>query len=282
MADTGQRPVYCWKIAGENAATVLAEVYPYLRIKRRQAVAAWNLQRLKDGIVTRRGVPIPESNMEQRRELHRVIRALNQRELVDVPGWCREPSVRVDPGWYLRSDVIWAKPNPMPESVTDRPTKAHEYVFLMSKAARYFYDADAIREAHLWASDSRNDGERHTYADNAKHNQVDPKRQRTKTDCVAFHPLGRNRRTVWQIATQPYPEAHFATYPEKLVEPCILAGCPVGGTVLDPFTGSGTTGVVACRLGRDFVGIELNYEYAAMAERRIAPHRDQLQLAVTP
>lgn len=205
---------------------------------------------------------------------------LKQKDLVGVP-WRVAFALQSD-GWYLRSDIIWAKPNPMPESVTDRPTKAHEYVFLMSKAARYFYDADAIREAHLWASDSRNDGERHTYADNAKHNQVDPKRQRTKTDCVAFHPLGRNRRTVWQIATQPYPEAHFATYPEKLVEPCILAGCPEGGTVLDPFTGSGTTGAVACRLGRNFVGIELNHEYAAMAERRIAPHRDQLQLAVTP
>jgi len=195
---------------------------------------------------------------------------LKPKDLVGIP-WRVAFALQSD-GWYLRSDIIWSKPNPMPESVTDRPTKAHEYLFLMTKQARYWYDADAVAEASVgrelfgnWtggkvsSNGDRNDGDR---------------QDMTPTQC-------RNRRTVWHIATQPYADAQFATYPEKLVEPCVLAGCPVGGTVLDPFTGSGTTGAVACRLGRNFVGIELNPEYAAMAERRIAPHRDQMQL-VTP
>lgn len=174
-----------------------------------------------------------------------------------------------DDGWILRQDIIWAKPNPMPESVTDRCTRAHEYVFMLTKSPRYWYDADAIREPHICASDPRNDGERHTYSNSAKHNPVDPNRQRTKTDCVSFHPNGRNRRSVWTITTQPFPGAHFAVMPEKLVEPCILAGCKPNGTVLDPFAGSGTVGVVAVKNGRSFVGIELNPEYVTIAERRI-------------
>ncbi|HAM54320.1 MAG TPA: site-specific DNA-methyltransferase, partial [Candidatus Rokubacteria bacterium] len=196
------------------------------------------------------------------------------KDMCGIP-WRAAFALQAD-GWYLRSDIIWSKPNPMPESVADRPTKAHEYVFLMSKRERYHYDAEAIREA--------DDGQDHgrtvlggpslepSGGLRPAHNFPDPH--------LGSHPAGRNRRTVWTIATQPYPDAHFATYPEKLVEPCVLAGCPVGGTVLDPFAGSGTTGAVACRLGRNFVGIELNPEYAAMAERRIAPHRDQMQLGV--
>jgi len=193
---------------------------------------------------------------------------IKYKDLVGIP-WRVAFALQAD-GWYLRSDIIWSKPNPMPESVTDRPTKAHEYVFLLSKQARYWYDAEAVAEL----TDGR---ERFGNSRILTH---DDRRDCSRRDMTQN--WSRNRRTVWQIATQPYPEAHFATYPEKLVEPCVLAGCPEGGTVLDPFTGSGTTGAVACRLGRNFVGIELNHEYAAMAERRIAPHRDQLQLAVTP
>ena len=210
------------------------------------------------------------------------IPGLKPKDLCGIP-WRVAFALQAD-GWYLRSDIIWAKLNPMPESVTDRPTKAHEYVFLMSKAARYWYDADAVCEA----SDGR------TWHDVTGPPRMDVPGQ-TKQDghgrrYVGFNaryftappPTTRNRRTVWTIATQPYPDAHFATYPEKLVEPCLLAGCPAGGTVLDPFTGRGTTGAVACRLGRNFVGVELNPEYAAMAERRIAPHRDQMQIEVKP
>jgi DNA modification methylase len=152
---------------------------------------------------------------------------LKPKDLVGIP-WMVAFALRAD-GWWLRSEVIWHKPNPMPESVTDRPTKSHEQVFLLSKRADYFYDADAIREPHICASDKRNDGKRHPYSDDAKHSQVDPNRQRTKTDCVSFHPAGRNMRSVWTVATQSYSGAHFATFPEKLVEPCVLAGTSARG-----------------------------------------------------
>jgi DNA modification methylase len=206
---------------------------------------------------------------------------LKPKDLVGIP-WRVAFALQAD-GWYLRSDVIWSKPNPMPESVTDRPTKAHEYVFLMTKSARYFYDADAI-------ADTATNGERfHGGYDSdailtktASRNGRNGIHRGPDSDTAMNVTSTRNRRTVWTIATQPFAEAHFATFPEKLVEPCVLAGCPEGGTVLDPFTGSGTTGVVACRLGRKFVGVELNPEYAAMAERRIAPWANQLVMEVEP
>ncbi len=192
---------------------------------------------------------------------------LKSKDLIGIP-WRVAFALQAD-GWYLRSDIIWHKPNPMPESVTDRPTKAHEYLFLLAKSERYHYDADAIREPHIHADDPRNDGKRHTYADDAKHNQVDPNRQRTKTDAVSFHPNGRNKRSVWTVTTKPFSGAHFATFPPDLIEPCIKAGAPRDGVVLDPFGGAGTTGLVADRLGRNAILCELNPDYAAMAAERI-------------
>ena len=203
---------------------------------------------------------------------------LKPKDLVGIP-WRVAFALQAD-GWYLRSDIIWAKKNCMPESVTDRPTKSHEYLFLLSKQPTYYYDADAIREAHAEVSLARVKKPFHTssHVDGRAVNMAGD----DGGDMARFcHENGRNKRTVWTIATQPFPEAHFATFPEKLVDPCVLAGCPSGGTVLDPFAGSGTTGVVACRLGRNFVGIELNPEYAAMAERRIAPWSNQLTMEVT-
>ena len=158
---------------------------------------------------------------------------LKTKDLIGMP-WRAAFALQAD-GWYLRSDIIWSKLNPMPESVTDRPTKAHEYIFLLTKQAKYYYDADAIRESSSNAVVSDN----------------------------------RNKRTVWEIPTQPYPDAHFATYPEKLVEPCILAGCPPDGVALDPFVGSGTTLAVAQRLGRKGVGTDLNKDYLTLAEQRL-------------
>lgn len=192
---------------------------------------------------------------------------LKPKDLIGIP-WRVAFALQAD-GWYLRSDIIWHKPNPMPESVTDRPTKAHEYLFLLAKSERYYYDADAVREPHIHADDPRNDGKRHTYADDAKHNQVNPNRQRTKTDAVSFHPHGRNKRSVWTVTTKPFSGAHFATFPPDLIEPCIKAGCQKHGVVLDPFGGAGTTGLVADRLGRNAILCELNPEYAAMAAERI-------------
>jgi DNA modification methylase len=171
-----------------------------------------------------------------------------------------------EPGFYLRSDIIWAKPNPMPESVTDRPTSAHEHVFLLSKRPTYYYDAEAIREETVEPWGGKDEGVAPSTKD---HHEISQSAIRNGTGRMGNNPAGRNRRNVWTIATTPYPGAHFATFPPKLVEPMILAGCPVGGTVLDPFGGAGTVGLVADRLGRDAILIELNPEYARMAAQRI-------------
>src|SRR6185369_5349431 len=164
--------------------------------------------------------------------------------------------------WTLRMDVIWSKPNAMPESVRDRPTRAHEYLFLFSKGERYFYDAEAIREPRT--SDEAARGFRGgAYVGGATYDNGGAGGKRTTTGNHRVAPEGkRNRRSVWTIATAPFPEAHFATFPPDLPEICIKAGCPVGGTVLDPFSGAGTTCLVADRLQRNAIGIELNPEYA--------------------
>lgn len=177
------------------------------------------------------GTKVPVSNNRNPRNLRRA--GLKHKDLIGIP-WMLAFALRAD-GWYLRSDIIWHKPNPMPESVKDRPTKSHEYVFLLTKSETYFYDTDAIREPHIWADDKRNDGKRHTYADTAKHNQKDARLQRTKTDNVSFHPAGKNKRTVWNVPTKPFRGAHFATFPEALIRPMILAGSPRGGGYPRPF-----------------------------------------------
>ena len=194
------------------------------------------------------------------------------KDLLGVP-WLLAFALRAD-GWYLRSDIIWAKPNPMPEPVTDRPTSAHEHVFLLAKSARYFYDADAIREplsplsiqvhsrykdgGSSLSSKVTGSGRKETTENSGLRNGKD-------RDLDA----GRNKRNVWEIATQPYADAHFATFPPKLVEPCILAGSSPGDVILDPFAGSGTTGVVALRHDRSFIGVELGPAYADLARWRI-------------
>jgi DNA modification methylase len=184
------------------------------------------------------------------------------KNLVGIP-WLVAFALRAD-GWLLRQDIIWSKPNPMPESVRDRCTKAHEYLFLLSKSERYYYDGEAVAEEGTGRS-----------AGNAGHvkgaGKDDPFfRTREGFAAVADKEwTTRNKRSVWEVATQPFPDAHFATFPPALIEPCILAGCPKGGTVLDPFGGAGTTALVADRNGRDCILIELNPEYAEMAERRI-------------
>jgi DNA modification methylase len=197
---------------------------------------------------------------------------LKPKDLVGIP-WRVAFALQAD-GWYLRSDIIWHKPNPMPESVTDRPTKAHEYLFLLAKSERYYYDAEAIAEPSVYAGDTR-----HLRADetqnerrNAKQNGHGRRYEGFNSRYFTGQPQAetRNKRTVWTVATQPYAEAHFATFPTKLIEPCILAGCPSGGLVLDPFAGSGTTIQVAQQLGRQGVGIELNPAYIALADTRTA------------
>ena len=226
---------------------------------------------------------------------------IKPKDLAGIP-WSVAFALRAR-GWYLRSDIIWAKPNPMPESVTDRPTKAHEYLFLLSKSREYYYDQDAIAEPASVAMLQQMEEGYHGLGlkdydgvgvqnpSSVKGRIIAGKRRRmrfsNKTSSARslgrpsigneskppheqpFRGPDRNKRSVWTITTQPYPEAHFATFPEALVEPCILAGSRVGDLVLDPFCGSGTTGAVAIRLGRSFVGVELNPAYVALAEKRI-------------
>lgn len=183
---------------------------------------------------------------------------LKNKDLIGIP-WRVAFALQAD-GWYLRQDIIWSKPNPMPESVKDRCTKAHEYVFLLSKSERYHFDGDAIAEP----ATGRDPG-------NVAPNKHAGKRfAQTHDNLSAIGARAtRNARSVWQVATQPCKEAHFAVMPHGLAQRCILAGCPAGGVVLDPFVGSGTTGMVAALLGRNFVGCEINPAFADMARRRI-------------
>jgi site-specific DNA-methyltransferase (cytosine-N4-specific) len=164
-------------------------------------------------------------------------------------------------GWYLRSEIVWHKPNPMPESVTDRPTKAHEMIYLLAKRERYFYDAEAIREPQIEPGRiNHGGGYRHDASGASRCGSGFPASGES-----LYNPAGRNKRTVWTVATQPYAEAHFATFPEEIPKLCILAGTKVGDTVLDPFAGSGTVGQVALELGRRAILIELNPAYVELA-----------------
>jgi DNA modification methylase len=208
------------------------------------------------------------------------ISSLKPKDLVGIP-WRVAFALQAD-GWYLRQDIIWSKPNPMPESVTDRCTKAHEYIFLLAKSQKYYYDAGAIKEPAIYAGDNRKSRaqENHKRMPTEKISGIRPRKQDElgKRTYVGFNDRyfnspgleQRNRRSVWTITTKPFKDAHFATFPPDLVEPMIKAGCPTGGIVLDPFFGAGTTGFVAKQLGRDFIGIELNHKYCDMAEKRIA------------
>lgn len=273
-----------------------------------------------------------DDKLPQREAAMRPQDGLPEKNLIGIP-WRVAFALQAD-GWYLRQDIIWAKPNPMPESVKDRCTKAHEYMFLLSKSPDYYYDQDAIREPAApssvarWAQDveSQAGSDRVPGKTNGTMKAVDGPARRgdsgrscmaypetrqsvldgidiealrteqrsrrdtfARTGAVAEHVMpgqsaaqhradreedtfdiaSRNKRSVWTVPTMPLKEAHFATFPERLIEPCVLAGAPAGGVVLDPFMGAGTTAVVAERLGRRWVGCELNPEYAAIAEARI-------------
>ena len=196
------------------------------------------------------------------------------KDLIGIP-WLLAFALRAD-GWYLRQDLIWHKTNAMPESVRDRCTKAHEYIFLLSKSPHYYFDAAAIREPCGVKGNARTFRGGGAYT-GGRSFQNSARVERESHGNSANNTGGRNKRSVWSIATGQFKAAHYATFPERLVEPCILAGCPEGGTVLDPFAGSGTTGVVAKRLRRHFVGVEINPEYWKMATDRIAATMQEFQ-----
>ena len=266
-----RQPLYRWHVRSQQCRDLTREIYPYLIGKQHQA-------RLIIGCPT---------TGKDAAAAHEALKLLHRGSEVIVD--FRIPESLYDPGWFLRSDIVWAKPNPMPESVTDRPTSAHEHIFLLTKSRKYFYDADAIRTepteesvarldradlrekpgwmeafqgnppARLRRDKQRGHGRRHD-GFNDRWDAMPKDEQQA---------MGANARNVWTIATKPFSEAHFATFPPEIPERCIKAGSRAGDTILDPFLGSGTTLLVADRLGRDGIGIELNPTYAAMARRRI-------------
>jgi DNA modification methylase len=196
---------------------------------------------------------------------------LKPKDLIGIP-WMVAFALRAD-GWYLRSDIIWHKPNALPESVTDRPTKAHEYIFLLTKNLKYYYDAEAIKEpiaaSTVERAKSKNNASTRKDKGAAQLQSGLTPEQQDKWYSNIDENTVRNKRSVWTVTTKPFKGAHFAVFPPDLIEPCILAGCPVGGTVLDPFAGSGTTLLVATQHNRKSIGIELNPEYIEIAKRRL-------------
>ena len=321
-----------WRIESNKATEVISEIYPFLIAKRKQAILAYTLDLSnKGGRALRGNKALPTEEQEKRAYLKELINKCNQRELVDLPDWCIEPETkqRFEPGWYIRSDIIWAKPNPMPESVTDRPTKSHEYIWLLSKSKDYFWDQEAVKEG---ISSLPANIERRKYSKSKGHKTTANPDNNWEDGDLPEHVNSRNLRTVWNIATQPYSGAHYATYPEELVLRCLkaatsergccpkcgkmwereverddkrhwterneytnskyqlgnnisgrddgradfakpefrtlgfLPGCacdlpPVPATILDPFAGSGTTLLVAKRMGLNAVGLDLSYQY---------------------
>jgi DNA modification methylase len=270
-----KQTLYQWQVTGDQARDLLRELYPHLVAKQQQARVALACPRSGDAAA----------------DHQEAIKALHAGAAVDLDG--KDPESMWEPGFYLRQCIVWGKPNAMPESATDRCTTAHSYVFLLSKSARYHFDTEAIAEPAEWARWGDQTVPKYEGTETAS-GWMQPK---TKAQIRAIDAFGRKRgadardgrtdvkgerevpnvqidgrknpRSVWTIPTQGYPEAHFATWPEALVERILKAGCPQNGVVLDPFMGSGTTALVARRLGRRSIGIELNPEYAQLAARRL-------------
>lgn len=277
----------------------MVEVFREVRRVLRKDGTCWT--NLGDSYAANRGYQVPDSkhvDVGNSKGMKAVDFGLKPKDLVGIP-WMVAFALRAD-GWWLRQDIIWHKPNPMPESVTDRCTKSHEYIFLLSKSAKYFYDAGAIKEPlkdasirrliqniEAQAGSDRVPGKTNG-AMKAVCKQYDSSQAGGGTinnHSGYFKPDGTplcsslvNKKSVWTVTTKPFKGAHFATFPPKLIEPCILAGCPVGGTVLDPFFGSGTTGLVAYQYDRKFIGVELNEEYAAISKKRIQHETQQLKI----
>jgi len=269
----------------EEYVNAMVDVFREVRRCLRDDGTVW--LNLGDSYMAQKNVAPPPQTIGGQRDMPTFIpgnrrdqKGLKHKDLIGIP-WRVAFALQAD-GWWLRQDIIWHKPNPMPESVTDRCTKAHEYIFLLSKKSHYYFDNEAIKEPLAEASFGRAERkkkliERTGLGTLGK--QVEDGVD--STHGYAGLAMGRNgktgysddgmknKRSVWTVNTKGYKGAHFAVYPKNLILPCILAGCPEGGTVLDPFTGSGTTAVVALENNRNFVGTELNPEYIKIAENRI-------------
>jgi DNA modification methylase len=227
----------------------------------------WSNNNGLDGVATRHESSRAISNIATGGASQKLAQGLKSKDLIGIP-WRVALALQAD-GWYLRQDIIWSKPNPMPESVTDRCTKAHEYIFMLAKKERYYYDHEAVKEPAV-STDIRK------FTDNGADKQRGHGRKHAGfngryADKIAEQgvPETRNRRSVWNVATKPYKGAHFATFPEALIDPCVMAGSRPGDIVLDPFMGSGTTASVALKHGRQYLGCELNPEYEALQQDRL-------------
>jgi DNA modification methylase len=232
---------------------------------------------LGDSYMAQKNVAPPPQTIGGQRDMPSFIpgnrreqKGLKHKDLIGIP-WRVAFALQAD-GWWLRQDIIWHKPNPMPESVEDRCTKAHEYIFLLSKKSHYYYDHEAIKEKSVTVVNRKTKPTTEYKCGKTPDEVTGTKTPRGGKALAYAYPNGipfKNKRSVWTVNTKGYKGAHFAVYPKNLILPCILAGCPEGGTVLDPFTGSGTTAVVALENNRNFVGTELNPEYIQLAENRI-------------
>lgn len=198
---------------------------------------------------------------ERKSGVAKSIRGLKRKDLMGIP-WRVALGLQAD-GWYLRSDIVWEKPNVMPEPVKDRVSRCHEYLFMLTKSPKYYYDPDPLREPVTSKGGACFGKQKHAT------DGTGAQSRRLKSAAERNHPLGKNKRSVWRIPVRSFHGAHFAVFPPDLVRPCILAGCPPGGRVLDPFGGSGTTGLVARELGRDAILIELNPVYVEMQQTRL-------------
>ena len=249
-------PVFRWDVERmENKSLFIQEIYPYLVAKRKQAILGYTFLDMQMALLSKKKGYLQEQQ-EKRTWVATAMSKLNHGEQVDLPDWVIEPPSLYEQGYYLRQDIIWSKPNPMPESVTDRCTKSHEYIFLLSKSARYYYDNEAVQE--LSVSEPGTAG---SWNGNRDFGLPNGQTRFAKPNLGGSIDGKRNKRSVWNVATQPYKEAHFATFPQEIPRTCILAGSKEGDTILDPFCGSGTTGQEALKLDRNFIGIELNQKY---------------------
>lgn len=260
------RKCFRWDVERmDQKALLLRTIYPHLVAKRKQAIIGYTFIEMQRGLVSKKKGYLVEQH-EQRSWLMQALSLLNSGQDVDIPDWCIEPPNLFEQGYYLRQDIIWSKPNPLPESVTDRCTKSHEYLFLLSKSPSYYFDSSAMKEP----AKSKPHGKSHSFARKTATTPPpgSPANHRENREPVEYAGT-RNKRSVWTVATRPYKGAHFATFPPALIEPCIRAGSRPGQAVVDPFMGSGTTAQVALSNGRRYLGCELNRDYEPLQQRRI-------------
>lgn len=276
----GKLTSYRWIAHSVDKNTMLMrELYPYLIVKKKQALLAYNLLLFMEDAKHLGKTPEKFEIWEKRKLLVETISKLNKRQPADIPSWCVEPPALVEPGWILRSDVIWHKLGGVPETCKDRPSRNHEYLFLFAKNRKYFYDYTAVLEPHTnpWAIDCIKKAQESGQTERPRSNPFSKEERRAKGTKgitraeygVLMNPLGKNKRTVWSVKPAHDKRNHFATFPEDLIKPCIIACCPLGGYVLDPFCGTATTGKVSLANGRNFIGIELVEASADMAEETL-------------